>query len=1550
MLTGVIDENGNRFLSWTYDAFARVATSIVGVDANSNGTSISYNDTSGSRTVTNAFGVADTYSFTTLQNVPKVTAISRAATSTTEAAERGFTYDTNGYMASATDWNGNLTTYVNNSYGDPTTVAEAVGTTAARTTTITYDPTWIHLPGSIVTPGVTASFSYDQSGEELTKTLTDTTTSTIPYSTSGQTRTWTRTWKNYLLSSVQTPNGKTTNFGYDGTGAPTSLTDALNHVTTITAHSGGGLPQTIVDPNKVTNTLGYDGRQRPTSSTVTGSSGTYTTSWGYDAAGNLITTTLPDNSSLTNGYDSEHRVISVTNALGDYINFTLDALGDRTQTSVYKNGGTLRWQRSATFDALGRELVGTAGAGQTTTRTYDPVGNTLSVEDGLDHITTTVYDALNRPSATTDANNGTTTPAYDSHDRVISVTDANKNKTSYIRDGFGDVVQQISPDSGTSVFHYDSDANLTSKTDALGIVTNQTFDELDRALTTTYPAHTAENVAYTYDQTGTGFSFGIGRLTSVTDAAGSLTRAYEERGNLTSEMRVNGANTLTTLYSYDGANRIASMTYPDSSLITYQHDAAGYVSTVTAKLPGASTTTTLATLTHQPFGPMNGLTYGNGIAETWKYDQSYRPTSITDVLSGNNLQNLTYGYDLADNVKSITDAVNASNSQTLGYDVVNRLTNASSGPGGYGSFTWSLDKLGNRLTQLQGATVTTYGYTTGTNRLATITTGTAMAQRQSAPRLRRPNRLPRPASTDVAERVAPRPSPMQTPGNPPEPRSMLARALGWPMLVIGVAGLFAFRRRLLRERLLGILVFCTLLTGSTTLLIGCSKSLTANSDSAPEALVSISGALHGGQQPVAGATIQLYAVGTTGDASPATPLIKTVVQTTANGTFSIASDFKCPTASTEVYIVATGGNPGLSSGTNNSALAEMAALGPCGALNASTFVSINELTTIGSLAALYPYMSSVTNLGSGTSDAAMLSAAFALVNEYTNTTTGTVAGPALPSGYYASSIEMATLGDIIASCINSAGGVAGDGSPCGTLFALATPIGGSAPTDTVGTILDILKSPNLNVEALYDLYPPTAPFQPTLSAAPPNWSLPIVGIPGVPSFSVPSGTYTSPQTLAITDSDARAAIYYTTDGSVPNAASYLYTAPITVASSQTIQAIAVQGSANPSGVATAAYMINISGGSTTTVLTNANGNITGIPSADGVSYVTATYNNANRLASVAGTPVAATYAYDWAGQRYSKTEGGIPPTIFSYAQGGTLIAENNNGVVTDYVYVDGRPIATLQPSAVPTANQVNYIIADHLGTPQLASNNSGVTVWKTAFQPFGATGTVTASITQNLRLPGQYADAEAGFSYNLNRNYMPNLGRYLEADPVGLRGGLNTYAYASGNPLGFADKYGLCDQCDNNQTASNISMAGTATSVLSYVAAALGEPGIAELARGYSLYYQTGATVDYGANMSINSPLATKLSYTSEASGALSFAIYFFAPEYALTVKALGLFSGATGVGAFYIDHQDTIDSIINCIYGAIPWSNPTPPGLSTYTLPPIVPGESADPGIPWLY
>lgn len=286
--------------------------------------------------------------------------------------------------------------------------------------------------------------------------------------------------------------------------------------------------------------------------------------------------------------------------------------------------------------------------------------------------------------------------------------------------------------------------------------------------------------------------------------------------------------------------------------------------------------------------------------------------------------------------------------------------------------------------------------------------------------------------------------------------------------------------------------------------------------------------VHGGQQPVSGSTLRLYAVGTTGDGSAATPLLTQAVTTDANGIFDITGLYTCPSPSALVYITATGGNPGLSAGTNNAAIALMAALGPCGNLGASTFININELTTVAAVWSLAPFMSSYSSIGSGTTDAAGLAGAFTLASEYVNTTTGTAPGLNVPAGTTVPVAQLNTLADILLSCVNSAGGVAGDGSVCGTLFAAATPSGGTAPVEVIGAGLNIASNPAANVSSLFGLVAATVPFQPMLPAVPADWT---VGLTLPSTLSISPGTLTFPSTILSINSSPQTVTLTNTGGS-----------------------------------------------------------------------------------------------------------------------------------------------------------------------------------------------------------------------------------------------------------------------------------------------------------------------------------------------------------------------------------------------------------------------------------
>ncbi|MGB5324716.1 MAG: RHS repeat-associated core domain-containing protein [Pseudomonadales bacterium] len=125
-----------------------------------------------------------------------------------------------------------------------------------------------------------------------------------------------------------------------------------------------------------------------------------------------------------------------------------------------------------------------------------------------------------------------------------------------------------------------------------------------------------------------------------------------------------------------------------------------------------------------------------------------------------------------------------------------------------------------------------------------------------------------------------------------------------------------------------------------------------------------------------------------------------------------------------------------------------------------------------------------------------------------------------------------------------------------------------------------------------------------------------------------------------------------------------------------------------------------------------------------------------------------------------------------------------------YLYLGETRVARVLGSAV--GQSVEYYHNDHLGRPWALSNASGAMVWHAKYSPFGNRTVLLAQTQEQVHgLPGQVFDSESGLWYNYHRDYDSATGRYLQSDPLGPAGGLNTYAYAGGNPLRFTDPYGL---------------------------------------------------------------------------------------------------------------------------------------------------------------
>jgi RHS repeat-associated protein len=155
---------------------------------------------------------------------------------------------------------------------------------------------------------------------------------------------------------------------------------------------------------------------------------------------------------------------------------------------------------------------------------------------------------------------------------------------------------------------------------------------------------------------------------------------------------------------------------------------------------------------------------------------------------------------------------------------------------------------------------------------------------------------------------------------------------------------------------------------------------------------------------------------------------------------------------------------------------------------------------------------------------------------------------------------------------------------------------------------------------------------------------------------------------------------------------------------------------------------------------------------------------------------------------YSMTWQNVPPGTHSLT---AKMVSAGFGWVTESTVVN--------VTVTVTEATLHFIEVDHLNTPRLVANQSGQTVWRWDQQePFGVNvpdenPSGLGAFELPLRFAGQYFDQETNLHYNYFRDYDPALGRYVESDPIGLLGGLNTYAYVQGSPVKLTDRLGLLD-------------------------------------------------------------------------------------------------------------------------------------------------------------
>lgn len=267
----------------------------------------------------------------------------------------------------------------------------------------------------------------------------------------------------------------------------------------------------------------------------------------------------------------------------------------------------------------------------------------------------------------------------------------------------------------------------------------------------------------------------------------------------------------------------------------------------------------------------------------------------------------------------------------------------------------------------------------------------------------------------------------------------------------------------------------------------------------PPAPVLFSGKVMSGTQPIVGATVQMYATGSTGYGSAATPLLSPATITDAEGNFSVASGtYTCPDANTQIYFIATRGSV---NNTVNNAIAMLSAWGNCGELTNSSSPIVSETTTAAAAWALSPFILSSPDIGTSATNQAGLVNALTTARTLADRTTGNIPSSILPSNATIETAKLNSLANTLATCVRTL-----TASSCSTLFSLATAGTESTPTNTLDAALRIVKNPGRNVQLIYQSASPANQPYAGLTTAPSDWTM---------SISMTGGGLNLPTAIAI---------------------------------------------------------------------------------------------------------------------------------------------------------------------------------------------------------------------------------------------------------------------------------------------------------------------------------------------------------------------------------------------------------------------------------------------------
>jgi RHS repeat-associated protein len=625
-----------------------------------------------------------------------------------DGAVATFIYDAGGYLTSSTDENGHATTY-------------------------TRDPTREWVTSVNYPDGTRESFTYNSFGYVLTHTRRNGGIENFAYSVdglllthktaTGQTTTYTYN-SNYRVASIADGLGHTTSFQYNDRGLVTKATYAEGSFKTFVYDNLGNLLQ-------ATNELGnsawysYDSLNRMISTTDPLSR---KTSFSFDpntpSNGSPILVTFPSGRQMAATYQAAfaYQVSSITQAYGTPAASTssqaFDILGNVTSATP-PTGNPITFQ----YDSRNRKTRTTDPAGNITTFAYDRLGNLLT-QTNSNGTTTNTYDTLNRLLKTVfPPSNPTAYPdpvtvsyTYDAEGSVKTYTDPNSNSYQYVYDLDQRQIKYTYPDTSSQQMTYDAASNLQTLTTRDGRIKTLSYDSRSRCTGYTWNDSVTPSANTSYDAAS--------RPVSTANINGTTSYAYDAANELiTDTQNVSGLGSKIVRYGYSQNAEIATMTYPDGTVIGYQRNALGNVTDI---LLGGIDGTPIAHYDYDLSGNRTIKNLANGVNSALAYDPAQRLTSIIDTVGGSTLQGFNYGYDGLNRLKYVKRANGLGD--VYAYDTRNQLmgvqynaTNPDTAPTNPSrTVNYLFDAAGNRTQTVDTAAGTTNYLSNSNNQYTSV--------------------------------------------------------------------------------------------------------------------------------------------------------------------------------------------------------------------------------------------------------------------------------------------------------------------------------------------------------------------------------------------------------------------------------------------------------------------------------------------------------------------------------------------------------------------------------------------------------------------------------------------------------------------------------------------------------------------------------------------------------------------------------------------------------------------------------------------------------------